>query len=130
MPFRDFQYAFVNTLPLVEQKLAYERYVVPESRGVPRESLTSTAKIDLSKPHAPLLMIAGEKDHIVPAALNQTNYIKIQGISITDRFQCIPRAGAFLDLAAGLAGNRGLYPGMVETHLIHKMMCGLILFVA
>jgi pimeloyl-ACP methyl ester carboxylesterase len=35
MNFEHFQYAFVNTLPLDEQRAAYDRYVVPESRGVP-----------------------------------------------------------------------------------------------
>jgi pimeloyl-ACP methyl ester carboxylesterase len=78
MPFRDFQYAFVNTLPLLEQQKAYDRYAVPESRRIPQESLTATAKIDFSKVHSPLLMIAGEKDHIIPASLIKTNYQKYQ----------------------------------------------------
>ena len=76
MPFEAFQYAFVNTLPLAEQKAAYDRYVVPESRGIPRESLTSAARIDFKKPHPPLLLIAGSDDHIIPAALNKTNFSK------------------------------------------------------
>src|SRR5436190_12216455 len=33
MSFEHFQYAFVNTLSLDEQRAAYDRYVVPESRG-------------------------------------------------------------------------------------------------
>jgi alpha-beta hydrolase superfamily lysophospholipase len=76
MTFERFQYTFVNTLPLAEQRAAFERYVVPESRRVPRESLT--AKIDFRKPHAPLLLIAGSADHIIPASLNQSNYAKYQ----------------------------------------------------
>ena len=36
MSFERFQYAFANTLPLAEQLAAFERYVVPESRRVPR----------------------------------------------------------------------------------------------
>jgi alpha-beta hydrolase superfamily lysophospholipase len=48
--------------------------VVPESRRVPRESLF--AQIDFKKAHAPLLLIAGSEDHIIPAALNRTNYKK------------------------------------------------------
>ena len=31
-------------------------------------------KIDFNKPHNPLLIIAGEKDHIVPSSLNKKNY--------------------------------------------------------
>ena len=76
MTFKQFQYAFVNTLPLSEQHADYDRYVVPESRQVPRESLTATAKIDFHKEHEPLLMIAGAEDHIIPASLVQSNYKK------------------------------------------------------
>jgi pimeloyl-ACP methyl ester carboxylesterase len=76
MTFEDFRYAFVNSLPPVEQKSAYDRYVVPESRKVPRESLTATARIEFKKPHPPLLLIAGSDDHIIPAALNKTNFAK------------------------------------------------------
>jgi len=76
MSFERFQYAFVNNMPLTQQKAAFERYIVPESRRVPRESLT--ARIDFKKPHAPLLFIAGSDDHIIPAALNRSNYKKYQ----------------------------------------------------
>jgi pimeloyl-ACP methyl ester carboxylesterase len=74
MTFERFQYTFVNTMPLSDQKAAFEKYVVPESRRVPRESLT--ARIDFSKPHPPLLLIAGGADHIIPASLNKSNFIK------------------------------------------------------
>lgn len=68
MSLADFQYAFVNNLPLAEQQAAYERYVVPESRLVPQESLGSTAKIDFERAHVPLLLTAGSADHILPAS--------------------------------------------------------------
>jgi len=84
MSFERFQYAFINTLPLEEQRAAYERYVVPESRGVPRQSLDGAARIDFKKPHVPLLLIAGSADHIIPASLNQSNYAKYkQSPSVT-----------------------------------------------
>ncbi|HTP09610.1 MAG TPA: alpha/beta hydrolase [Anaerolineae bacterium] len=83
MTFERFQYAFVNTLPLAQQQAAFEKYVVPESRRVPRESLT--AKVDFKKPHPPLLLIAGSIDHIIPASLNQSNYTKYaSSASVTD----------------------------------------------
>jgi len=85
MSFADFQYAFVNTLSLPEQKAAYDRYVIPESRLVPQQSLTSVGKIDFQKPHPPLLLIAGAADHIIPAALNRANFAKYQASSsVTD----------------------------------------------
>jgi pimeloyl-ACP methyl ester carboxylesterase len=85
MSLADFQYAFVNGLPVDEQRAAYDRYVVPESRMIPRESLGKAAKIDFKKVHAPLLLTAGSDDHIIPASLNRTNYLRYQrSPSITD----------------------------------------------
>lgn len=83
MTFEHFQYTFVNGYPLAEQQAAYARYVVPESRRVPRESLT--ARIDFKKPHAPLLFIAGSADNIIPATLNKSNQAKYRhSHSVTD----------------------------------------------
>jgi alpha-beta hydrolase superfamily lysophospholipase len=83
MSFERFQYTFVNGLPLAEQRAAYERYVVPESRRVPRESLT--ARVDFKKPHPPLLVIAGSADHIIPASLNKSNFARYKSSSsVTD----------------------------------------------
>jgi pimeloyl-ACP methyl ester carboxylesterase len=83
MTFERFQYTFVNGLPLAEQQAAYERYVVPESRRIPRESLT--ARIDFKNPHPPLLLVAGSADNIIPASLNKSNYAKYKASpSVTD----------------------------------------------
>ncbi len=84
MSFKHFQYAFVNTLSEAEQSAAYDRYVVPESRGVPTSSLGAAGKVDFKKAHPPLLITAGEKDHIIPTSLNRSNYKKYQGSSVTD----------------------------------------------
>jgi pimeloyl-ACP methyl ester carboxylesterase len=83
MTFERFQYTFVNTLPLAEQRAAYDRYVVPESRRIPRESLT--AKIDFKNTHSPLLLIAGSADNLIPASLNRSNHAKYRkSHSVTD----------------------------------------------
>jgi pimeloyl-ACP methyl ester carboxylesterase len=84
MTFEHFQYAFVNTLPLDEQRAAYDRYVVPESRRVPVSSLGADGNVDFTRPRRPLLITAGEKDHIIPASLNKTNHQKYKGPSVTD----------------------------------------------
>jgi pimeloyl-ACP methyl ester carboxylesterase len=84
MSFEHFQYAFANTLPFEEQRAAYDRYMVPESRGVPISSLGAAGKVDFSRPRRPLLITAGEKDHIVPASLNRSNLAKYQIPSVTD----------------------------------------------
>jgi pimeloyl-ACP methyl ester carboxylesterase len=86
MPFSNFQYSFVNGLPLEEQRQAYAEQLVPESIRIARGALTSASRVDFKKQHAPLLMIAGENDHIIPASLNKTNFnrYKASSPSITD----------------------------------------------
>ena len=85
MSFEDWQYVFTNGLPLDEQKESYEKLLIPESKRLFREALTSVASIDYKKPHVPLLFTAGSNDHIVPASLNYSNYKKYKDTnSITD----------------------------------------------
>lgn len=85
MSFERFQYTFVNTLPLDAQRAAFDKYVVPESRRVPAESLTAVAHVDFQRPGPPLLLIAGSEDNIIPASLNRSNYAKYRRpASVTD----------------------------------------------
>jgi len=69
-----FHYTFGNTLPRVESDKVFDEFVVPESRAIAWGTLKSYARIDFKKAHQPLLFIAGEKDHIMPASLNKRNY--------------------------------------------------------
>ncbi|MBI3509254.1 MAG: alpha/beta hydrolase [Bacteroidetes bacterium] len=69
-----FHYAFCNTMTMMQTQKEFEGYVVPESRNIPRSSTKKDGFIDFSKPHVPLLFIAGEKDHIIPASLNRKNF--------------------------------------------------------
>ena len=85
MPFETFCYAFVNGFEPALQRKIYDAVVVPESRRVASAALTNDAKINFSKPHAPLLFIAGSDDHIIPASLNRTNCKKYSDKnSVTD----------------------------------------------
>jgi len=68
-----FAYTFGNTMPRVASDAAFQRFVVPESRNVPRSLLTRQARIDPAAPHAQLLMIAGDQDHLVPLPLVKRN---------------------------------------------------------
>ncbi len=69
-----FHYTFCNTMSREESDKVFDEFVVPESRNIPRGTLKGFAKIDFKKPHKPMLFIAGEKDHIVPAPLNRSNF--------------------------------------------------------
>lgn len=95
MSFERFQYAFVNDMPLDEQRATFEKYVVPESRRIPRESLFG-AKIDFKKPHAPLLLIAGGNDNIIPPDLNEKNYNKYKGSNSVTDFKEFPGRNHFI----------------------------------
>lgn len=70
---KRFQYTFCTTMTRAESDAAYDRYVVPESRNVPRSTLTSQARIDFAAEHAPLLMLAGDTDHLTPEAMIRAN---------------------------------------------------------
>ena len=70
-----FHYAFCNTNSLEETKVIMDQYVLPESRNIPRSTLGIQGKVDFKKPHPPLLLIAGELDHIIPPSLNKKNYM-------------------------------------------------------
>lgn len=74
----QFNYAFVHTLPESEQTSIYQTYVVPESRLVGNGPTTDAAAVDFDKQRLPLLLIAGENDHIIPASLNYSNFQKYQ----------------------------------------------------
>ena len=69
-----FHYAFCNTMTMEQTQIEYNKFVVPESRNIPRTSTGKQGKIDFNKPHSPLLFIAGEKDHIIPSSLNKKNF--------------------------------------------------------
>jgi pimeloyl-ACP methyl ester carboxylesterase len=69
-----YQYAFCNTMTLEETTVEYKKFVVPESRNIARSSIRGDGNINFSKPHNPLLFIAGEKDHIIPLSLVKKNF--------------------------------------------------------
>ncbi|SDW03775.1 alpha/beta hydrolase [Paenibacillus sp. CF384] len=80
LTFEQFQFAFVNTLSLKEQKEAFS-YAVPETSRIFFQS--AFASFNSASPltvnfkngnRGPLLIIAGEEDHIVPAAMVKKNF--------------------------------------------------------
>ena len=77
----EFHYAFTNTLTAEESKAVWERYAIPApGRWVWDYGLIANFKpghqdtwVDFSADRAPLLFIAGGKDHIMPASVNRSN---------------------------------------------------------
>jgi len=73
---KRFHYAFCNTLTPRASDEAFEQFVVPESRLVPRSTLGKSAKIDFSSARAPLFFLAGTRDHLTPVAMVRRNASK------------------------------------------------------
>lgn len=70
----QFRYAFCNTAAPEQAQAMYEALVVPESRQVARGAAGPDGAIDFARAHAPLLLISGERDNIVPYDLNEKNH--------------------------------------------------------
>ncbi len=87
---RWFHYAFCNTMSMEETKIEYDRFVVPESRNIPRSSTRKDGAVDFKRPHRPLLIIAGEKDHIIPASLVRKNFRAYRDTASTTDFMEFP----------------------------------------
>ncbi|MFI7024005.1 alpha/beta hydrolase [Micromonospora sp. NPDC049900] len=78
----QFHYAFTNTLPEDEARAAYDRYAIPApgswvwSYGLLANFTPGKQETWVNfrnEERAPLLFIAGGKDHIMPASVNRSN---------------------------------------------------------
>jgi pimeloyl-ACP methyl ester carboxylesterase len=64
--------AFFNNYTKEESDKLYETVAAPESRKLAKDPLfKSSAKLDLQKPHEPLLFIGGAKDNIFPSVFTK-----------------------------------------------------------
>jgi len=77
----EFHYAFANTLSAEDSRAAWERYAIAApGHWIFEYGLFANYKpghqdtwVDYSADRAPLLFIAGEKDHIMPPSVNRSN---------------------------------------------------------
>lgn len=74
MDAKTFHGAFANSLSESEAASEFERTATHDSRNVLRDCMGPSGHLDLEKPHRPLLLIAGEKDEIIPAHLTKKNF--------------------------------------------------------
>lgn len=101
MSFRHFCYTFVNTLLPAEQRRAYDAHVAPESRRLARAGLGALARVDFKAMRPPLLLVAGSKDHIMPASLNRKNWRRYCKSPATTAYQEFAGRDHFLIGAPG-----------------------------
>jgi pimeloyl-ACP methyl ester carboxylesterase len=88
---------FANTLSEAEARAEFEREVIPASgRSIFQAALSNVTPSSLAtinfrnNTRAPLLFIGGEKDVIMPAALNRKNFKKYQASSAVTEYKEFP----------------------------------------
>jgi pimeloyl-ACP methyl ester carboxylesterase len=74
MDAKTFHSSFANTLSETDAGLAFDELATHDSRNILRDCMGATGRIDLDKPHAPLLLLSAEKDEIIPADLAKKNF--------------------------------------------------------
>lgn len=74
LPFKKWNSSVANGMDSELVKDLYYRYAVPESKRLIRDLFTGRARINFSSPHAPLLLISGGKDRLIPPHINYKNF--------------------------------------------------------
>jgi len=69
-----FHYTFCNVQSRTSSDADFESYVVPESRNIPRTTLTTQGRINFKSAHVPLLLIAADSDHLISPILVRKNF--------------------------------------------------------
>jgi non-heme chloroperoxidase len=108
LTYDQFRYGFANAVSEDEAKYLYDTYAVPAS-GVPLFQAASAnlnpwteAKVDTKNPdRGPLLIIDGEKDHVVPWAIANASYKKQKRNKAVTEIVTIPNRGHALTIDSG-----------------------------
>ena len=97
LTFEQFRYAFANTMTEADARAAYERNAIPgPGRAVFQSALgnltpnAATTVNHLNAERAPLLLIAGGSDHLVPPVLNRVNHAKYKKSRAVTDYQEFP----------------------------------------
>lgn len=94
---------FANTLTEADARAAYASQVIPASgRAILQAALANVTPRAPTTVHfanasrAPLLLIGGEQDVIMPAVLNRKNFLKYRGSSAVTDFKVFPGRSHYL----------------------------------
>ena len=90
-----FHYTFCNTMSISASDQAYTEFLVPESRNIPR-TVRKSGKVDFTRPHAPLLFVAGTEDHIIPRSLVERNWSRYTERRSKAELKVFPGRGHFI----------------------------------
>lgn len=93
MTYPQFRYSFVNTMTETAAHAAYDAHVIPETGRIFFQAALGTAAVGVNfanPTRRPLLLIAGERDHVVAAGLNRTNFRKYSASKARTDFKEFP----------------------------------------
>jgi len=101
--FKKWWKVFANTLSESEARVEYDREVIPASgRSIFQAALANLTPNSLAtinfrnNARAPLLFIGGEKDVIMPAALNRKNFKKYRASSAVTEYKEFPNRSHYI----------------------------------
>lgn len=121
--YKRFRYAFVHTLTEADAHTAYERYVTPETGKIFWQDALAwlrpggPTKVNFRNPkRAPLLMIAGGVDRIVPAGINRRNYGKYKASGTLTDFHEFAGRSHWTIAQPGWQEVAGYIAEWLETH--------------
>jgi pimeloyl-ACP methyl ester carboxylesterase len=121
--YADFRYAFVHTLPENEARAAYDAHVTPETGRVFFQgalagfSRHSPAAVDFrNAERAPLLILAGAEDHIVPAPVVGRNHRKYAASPAVTDFHEFPGRTHWIIAQDGWQEVAGFAQQWIEAH--------------
>jgi pimeloyl-ACP methyl ester carboxylesterase len=125
LTFEQFQYAFANELEEAEARQLYEAYAVPApSTPLFQGALANLNpwtedKVDTGNPdRGPLLIIAGEKDHTVPAVVSEAAYKRQQKNAGVTEYRVMPGRGHSLTMDHGWQEVAEVALAFVRQHVL------------
>jgi non-heme chloroperoxidase len=108
LTYDQFRYGFANAVSEDEAKQLYDAFAVPASGAPLFQAATANfnpwteAKVDSKNPkRGPLLIISGEKDHVVPWAIANASFKKQRRNESTTEIVEIPGRGHALTIDSG-----------------------------
>jgi non-heme chloroperoxidase len=108
LTYDQFRYGFANAVSEDEAKQLYDAFAVPASGAPLFQAATANfnpwteAKVDSKNPkRGPLLIISGEKDHVVPWAIANASFKKQKRNESTTEIVEIPGRGHALTIDSG-----------------------------
>jgi pimeloyl-ACP methyl ester carboxylesterase len=105
---KQFRYRFGNTMSEEQSNTVYDEQCIPGTgrvlfqAGLANFTPNAATKVDFRRPsRAPLLMIAGEKDHVAPPSIVRSNFKKYRRSPSTTEYKEFPGRSHYI------CGERG-----------------------